>query len=451
MIKALTTKALTTKATGRKAGSATARAILLGAGCVAILAGCRPLASGPQEVEFWAIGAEGEKIGPLLEEFHKENPGVRVRLQQIPWSAAHEKLLTAFAGETLPDVCQLGNTWIAEMVALNALEDLTPRVASSPIVAEANYFSGIWACNVIDERVWGIPWYVDTRVLFYRTDLLAAAGYDAPPTSWGAWREMMQQIQQRQGHDRYAILLPTNEWEQPTILGLQTGSTLLGDQGCQGNFSEPSFRRAMQFYGSLFDEGLAPKLPNTRVSNVWQEFARGTFAMYITGPWNVDQFRRRLPAELDDRWDTAPLPHPDETADTPGVSMAGGCSLVMFRGAEPEEAAWQLIEFLSAPEQQARFYKLASDLPAHREAWTTTGLATDDRFDAFHQQLENVRPLPTVPEWEQIAQRVWPAAERIIHGQASVEKSLRQLDAEADEVLEKRRWMLARGSQLHDD
>src|SRR2546425_8030194 len=54
-------------------------------------------------------------------------------------------------------------------------------------------------------------------------------------------------------------------------------------------------------YTTLFRsyrDGLAPPVSNTEVANLYQEFARGTFAMYITGPWNIGEFRRRLPAAV---------------------------------------------------------------------------------------------------------------------------------------------------------
>ncbi len=73
------------------------------------------------EIKFWAMGREGEIVPELLKEFERENPGVRVIVQQVPWSAAHEKLLTAFAGDSLPDVAQMGNTWISEFAALGCL------------------------------------------------------------------------------------------------------------------------------------------------------------------------------------------------------------------------------------------------------------------------------------------------------------------------------------------
>ena len=54
----------------------------------------------------WAFGREGEVVSELLPEFTRRNPGVRVEVPQIPWTAAHEKLLTAYVGDATPDVAQ---------------------------------------------------------------------------------------------------------------------------------------------------------------------------------------------------------------------------------------------------------------------------------------------------------------------------------------------------------
>src|SRR6185312_8317104 len=79
-------------------------------------------------IRFWTIGREGEVVRELLDEFERAHPGVRVESQQMPLTAAHEKLLTAFAGDSLPDIGQLGNTWIPELATLGALEPLQPYV-----------------------------------------------------------------------------------------------------------------------------------------------------------------------------------------------------------------------------------------------------------------------------------------------------------------------------------
>jgi multiple sugar transport system substrate-binding protein len=417
------------------------RIALLGGAAGALLsAGC----GGGQAVtlRFWALGREGELVQELTRDFEAENPGVRVEVQQIPWSAAHEKLLTAYVGRSVPDIAQLGNTWVPEFVALDALEPLDERVSGSSVVEPRDYFAGIWDTNVLDAALWGVPWYVDTRVLFYRRDLLAQAGWDAPPSTWDAWRRAMEAVKAREVADRYAVFLPVNEWTQITILGLQAGSTLLGAEGTRGAFREPPFRRAFDWYLRVFRDGLAPAVGNNEIANLYQEFARGTFAMYVTGPWNLGEFRRRLPDDLQSAWTTAPLPGPD--ASRPGVSLAGGSSLVMFRGSRRPELAWKLVEFLSRPEQQVRFYRMSGDLPARRAAWADSALAGDEQARAFREQLDRTVPMPKVPEWEQIATAVLERSDQAIRGGVPAEQALALLDADAERILEKRRWLMRR-------
>jgi multiple sugar transport system substrate-binding protein len=395
----------------------------------------------PRVVRFWAMGREGEVVARLLPDFERAHPGIRVDVQQLPWSAAHEKLLTAFAGDSTPDVCQLGNTWIPEFVALRALEPLDARVGASAIVDRADYFAGIWDTNRVGEALYGVPWYVDTRLLFYRRDLLARAGYDAPPRSWAQWTAMLAAIERENVPDHYGILLPANEFEPLVALALQQDDPLLRDGGRFGNFESEGFTRALAFYVDLFRRGYAAPAANADTSNVWNEFGRGYFTFYISGPWNIGEFRRRLPAALQDAWTTAPLPGPDG----PGASIAGGSSLVLFRHARVKPAAWQLVEYLSQPAVQQRFHALTGDLPPRRSAWSSGELAHDAVARAFRDQLGRVKPTPKVPEWERIATEIRVVAERTVRGELTVEQATRELDARADRILEKRRWLRARG------
>src|ERR1035437_532156 len=96
-----------------------------------VLCGCRTQPSGPTVVEFWAMGREGEVVQQLLPAFERQHPDIRVRVQQIPWSAAHEKLLTAFVGGAMPDIFHAGHSCIPEFVALGALDPLNERIDSS--------------------------------------------------------------------------------------------------------------------------------------------------------------------------------------------------------------------------------------------------------------------------------------------------------------------------------
>jgi multiple sugar transport system substrate-binding protein len=415
-----------------------ARCVLHALAASLLVCGCS--GGNSNTVRFWAMGREGEVVAELVPEFERTHPGIHVEVQTLPWSAAHEKLLTAFAGDSTPDLCQLGNTWIPEFVALGALKALDAYASDSTTIQPGDYFPGIWATNRVEGKLYGVPWYVDTRLLFYRRDLLAQAGYEAPPRSWAEWTAMLAAIKRRNVSGQHGIVLPASEFEPLVALALQQDDALLRDGGRYGNFRSQGFTRAFEFYLAMFRNGYAPPPAAAEASNIWTEFGRGQFVFYISGPWNIGEFQRRLPADLQQSWLTAPLPGPDG----PGASIAGGSSLVIFRNARNADAAWQFIEYLSRPDVQRRFHALTGDLPPRRSAWSEGGLADDVYARAFREQLERAKPTPQVPEWERIATEMRLVVERAVRLGLSVDEATRELDARADRILEKRRWILAR-------
>lgn len=401
--------------------------------------GCRNQRAEREEVRIWAMGKEGEHLSTLLAEFSRQFPATPVRLQRIPWSAAHEKLLTAHVAGTLPDVVQLGSTWIPEFVAIGAIEPLDEWMGGREL--ERDWFPGVAEANRIDGRLWAVPWYVDTRLLFYRRDLLAMAGVFAPPATWEEWRHAMETIRSS-GPGRFGLLAPLNEWQLLVALAFQQGAALLRDDDTRANFQAPEFRRAFDFYVSLFRDELAPFAGEAQVANVYQDFAAGRFAFFVTGPWNLAEFHRRLPRELAGAWATAPLPAP--RAGMVGTSVAGGSSLAIVRSSPRKAKAWQLVSFLLQTEQQVQWYRMSGDLPARRSAWENQALRDDEPVRAFRVQLEHARGVPKVPEWERITSLLMEHVELVVRGRMDADRALQALDAKVDRVLAKRRWLRAR-------
>jgi multiple sugar transport system substrate-binding protein len=196
----------------------------------------------------------------------------------------------------------------------------------------------------------------------------------------------------------------------------------------------------------MFDEGYAPATGATQIANVWDEFARGSFTFYISGPWNIGEFKRRLAERMQGAWMTAPMPKPDASGPSgPGASVAGGSSLVIFASSKAKPAAWTFVEFLSRPDVALRFHALTGDLPPRRSTWDDRSLAADPYAKAFREQLERVKPAPKVPEWERIATEMQTVAERLVRDpRITIDDAAAEIDQRADRILEKRRWLLAR-------
>ena len=386
-------------------------------------------------LDLWAMGAEAEHLPALLASLPGGAPK-GIRIQPLPWSAAHEKLLTAYAGGSLPDLGQVGNSWIAELTAIGAISAV-PAALQSLVDGQ---FGGVVETNRIDGRLMALPWYVDTRLQFYRKDLFEAAGFPAPPPRWDDWKRALHAVRRGQGNEGFAILLPINEYEHLTQMALSAGATFLTVDGTRGAFRAPEFRQALAFYKSLFDEKLAPIAGAAQISNVWNEFAKGYFAVYPSGPWTIGDMKSRLPAALQSSWATAPFPGPDG----PGRSTPGGSSLVVFSRARDPAAAWSLIARLLAPAAQQKLQSLTGDLPPTRAVWARAGLTADPITMAFARQLDRTTALPKVPEWERIATEMQTVAELFVRGRMTLDDAVADIDRRADRLLEKRRWMMSR-------
>src|SRR5207253_5135067 len=133
--------------------------------------------------------------------------------------------------------------------AINALEELTPFANAS--IEKSDYFPGIWETNVVDGKLYGVPWYVDTRVLFYRKDLIS------PPKTWAEWMSTMDRVM-RAKKARYGILMPTNEYEPIVAIVLSDRADFLNAGGTRGAFESPRFKDAFDFYVDCFKRGYAP-------------------------------------------------------------------------------------------------------------------------------------------------------------------------------------------------
>lgn len=402
------------------------------------LGGCGARAD--EALTVWAMGNEAASLPALLGDIGWPAGAPPIAVQPLPWTAAHEKLLTGFAGGSLPSVGQVGNSWIAELAAIGAI---------APVPAAAMHllddqFGAVIDTNRIAGKSWGIPWYVDTRLQFYRKDLFARAGYAAPPPDWTEWKAALHKVKRQAGDGNFALLYPLNEYEQLTTLALSAGARMLRDEGGRGAFSDPEFKAALAFYKSLFDEGLAPRVSMAQISNVWTEFGRGHFSLFLSGPWTVGDMKSRLAPELQDAWGTAANPGPGGT----GSAAPGGSSLVVFADGAHGPAAWDLVGRLMAPGAQLALHKATGDLPARRSVWAAAGLASDPAVAPFRTQLERATALPKVPEWERIVTEMQIVAERMVRGQFSVDEAAKEIDARADRLLEKRRWMLDKGRAL---
>ena len=112
------------------------------------------------ELTVWAMGNEGALLGSMADLFMAEYPNVTVSVTPVDWGQAVAKLQTAIGGGETPDVSQMGTDMMGQFVETGALEPVGAGFDQSA------FFESAWNTNVVDGAAHGVPWYVETRVLY---------------------------------------------------------------------------------------------------------------------------------------------------------------------------------------------------------------------------------------------------------------------------------------------
>jgi ABC-type glycerol-3-phosphate transport system substrate-binding protein len=387
----------------------------------------------PDRVSLWAIDVEGENAKYLLPAFTRAT-GLPVDAQSLPWTAAHEKLLTAYAGGSLPDVFMISRAWVGEFAMLGTIQPVPPA-------ARDLLLDNFATRNIeVDGRAMGVPWTLDVGVQYYRRDLVGRAGYAEPPADLDRWRDMLRVIKRR-GLSTFAVLMQLNWPAHLLHIASQSGEPLLRDRMARGNFASAGFRDALAFYRSLFDEELAPRVSGIEAADPPGDLGRGWVAVYPSGAWIRAELLRRqamLPRHL---WATAPLPG---RGGHVYFEVAGNVLCVSSTAADPARA-WSLIRYLTGGQAALALHRIAGTLPARPSAWASPAMRGDPALLTFEQMLRLSSSEPKPMEWDRITGEIQLVAEQLVRGRMTLDEAAKEMNRRADAILAKRRWLLERG------
>ncbi|MEI2776383.1 MAG: sugar ABC transporter substrate-binding protein [Tetrasphaera sp.] len=377
------------------------------------------------ELSMWAMGAEGDKLPELVKDFETANPGVKVNVTAVPWDAAHDKFKAAIAGNATPDVAMVGTTWMGEF-GPDAL-DPTP-----PSIDKAAFFPGAWSTTEVGGTSYGVPWYVETRLIYYRTDLAKKAGINEAPTDWDGLKAMAKAMQDKAGAKWGIGLQPGGQgsWQGVLPFAWSAGANLTKDDGKAYNFDSPELTEALTYYQSFFKEGIADKAAPVQPTTD-ADFVSGKVPMFISGPWMITVVEAAAKGDdtFKDKYDVMLIP-----AKTESSSFVGGADLAVFKNTKNRDAAWKLVSFLTDPKVQAKWYGISTDLPSVQSAWEEGTLKSDAKLAKFGEQLKTAQAPPSFPTWEEVAGKFDTQVELVTKKGTDPAEALKQAQADADSI-----------------
>jgi len=394
--------------------------LVIAAGC----GGSKPSGSGVT-ITFWQFWDSGV-IRPILDRFEAENPGIKVDMQQQTWQNGKEKILAAVAAGTQPDLCELGSTWFAEFAAAGALRDVTVQTDSLRDALR------MWEAATYHGRVYGVPWVMGTRALFYNKTLFRNAGLDdeSAPDTWPRLMAAAKAIQDekagvygygRNAGERYILFKKV----MPFLWS--NGGEVLNADGTKSEIDSPGNVDALQFYLDLGPYSLTEKQ-----DILDQAFKQGKIGALISGAWLFKTIPTDAP-DLD--YGVGLVPRPDDHWGT-HRSFGGGELLVVFERSEKSEAALKLAAYLSRADNALALSRAAKSVqPAAK------GLEDDPYFrdhpgeKVFLDQLSLAVFPPNIPRWSGVEAAVESAVEKAMHGDLTAEQALAEAGTAIDKIL----------------
>ncbi|MFI6895422.1 sugar ABC transporter substrate-binding protein [Streptomyces sp. NPDC050256] len=374
-----------------------------------------------QTLTVWAMGAEGEKLADVAKVYEKANPNITVKVTPVGWDVAHQKLVSAAAAGTMPDVAQMGGSYMGEFSELGVLEPVDTKTFQ-----KKDFFPAGWKQGEVDGQAYGVPWYVDTRVLYYRTDLAEKAGITKAPTDWKELQALATAYQKKADTKWGLSIQPSNLDTVQNFYPFlySAGGEIVNDKG-EAVIDSPEAVKALKEYGSYFAKGLSNKSQPPGY-DVVKDFGNGRVPMFFGGPWHVTLLNEGQP-QIKGKWAVAAVP-----ADKSSTSMAGGSSLVISKDSEHKAAATQFIKYLTDTKGQADWYERTKDLPANTAAWTSSDLADDAALQIFKKQMDTAKSSPSLPNLSEITDKVDQAIAKVTQGKASAEDALKTAQSEIE-------------------
>lgn len=358
-----------------------------------------------------------------VDRFMAENPDIVVEVETIPYPEYQQRLQLAVQGGTSPTIATMDQIWTAGLAAGGNIIPLDDYVGSSSSVAKGNFFPGAWDSAVVDGKVFGVPFNVDTwQFTYYNADLLEGAGVD--PASLTTWEglEAAGAALSKDGNSGIGLFGHTGE---DTIVVMDSfifsnGGDVLDSSGkCALN--QPASVGALEYLANI--QQYAPSgILNNSSGSMRELFLNGSLATQF---WPA--LEQPTLQSSDINWGfvagTAPV------GKTP-VGTYGGWNLGVFSDASEVErdAAWRFIEFLTSPEVNGDVVDL---LPANVEAARAFVAANRQDPDVIIEHLNNSRPRPLSANYLELSTIQNDMFQRILNGenaQSAADKACVEID-----------------------
>ena len=324
--------------------------------CMLFFSGCSQT-DNRTTLEFasWGSKSEVDILKPILTEYEKENPNIKIDFMHIPQNY-FQKIHLLFASNTAPDIIFINNLYLPIYANAGLLEELQPSGKYFPQALDALSWQG---------KLYAIPRDVSNLVVYYNKDLFDQKGVPYPKADW-TFDDFLKTAQKMTDKTTFGV-----SFEEEPLFYLpylmSNGGGFLPEE-----LVKTESQKSLDFYADLRNKyHVAPKKSESASATMGQMFLQEKLAMYVSGRWVVPKFREV--ASFD--WDIVAFPK----GSVGSVVPLDASGWAIAKSSKHKQEAKKFVDYLASK--------------GNSEKFATSGLIVPARIESANSIIDGQKPL----------------------------------------------------------
>ena len=385
------------------------------------------------ELQFWEGHSLQEETATIhmIEAFERANPDIRIARTKVAFGANFEKITTAVAAGSPPDVSPIWGGFLPQFADSGTLLDLTKYGAAD--LKKTVYSTG-WDYVNWKGGIWGVPYAIDPRFLAFSPGAMREAGVAKPPGTLDEIYDVAKALTKRSGNtvDRYGIGFAKADDLLTSYVNLiyAYGGRIFNEDESEVAFNNREGLAAGELFHRLVSDGYATV--GVAIDALRRSLLDGRVGMIIDGAWILyaDSLLPK-PVEID----VAPIPPPQ--AGQPSVNVVSVGGYVVFKQTRHPAEAAKFVTYMASPEaQQYRVQLLKTGVSPSvvDEPYAKQTFAKWPALQKIQSFNKDGKLYPVTPKWARIVDALQPAVEAIGSG-ADPKTTLNEAARQANRTL----------------
>ena len=373
-----------------------------------------------------------DDVRAMTKDFEAAHPGASVNLEFVPYESLYDKIVAARgAGGSGYDVILFDAIWPPAFSTNDILVDVTERTKAFDQNA---VFDGAWATVAYDNKRWGMPWILDTKYLFYNTEMLAKAGIAAPPKTWSELLAQAKTIKAK-GIVEYPIVW---SWAQAEAVICDYATLVSAGQGDFYENGKPVFDKgpslaALKFMVETVKDGVTnPNSKEYLEEDVRKVFSAGQAAFALN--WTYMYAKSQDPKESQVVGKVGIAPAPGIEGKAAASAVNGSMGLGVTTGSTKKDLAWTYVQYMTSQPVQNKYAQLS--LPIWKSSYDDPAVSKgqENMVAAAKTAINIMLPRPQLVSYQELSTVLQAQIQKAVLGTVTPEAALAEVMKAAEQL-----------------